>query len=181
MASSNIPNLMTWARVALAPIIAALIVTGFPVIALAAILIAALLDFLDGYIARRTGSVSEWGRVLDPVADKILVAIVLVALVANGQILGWHLIPAITILMRDMLVSGMREGARAREGEGPVLPVSIIAKWKTTFEFLAAVALVAAPLAAELLWAGLALLWIAAAMSLFTGARYAAAFARALR
>ena len=95
---------------------------------------AGITDFLDGYMARRDNEVSAIGQFLDPIADKLLVAAVILMLVFNGQIGGISILPAIVILMREVAVSGLREflaGLRVS------VPVSALAKWKTTIQLFA--------------------------------------------
>ena len=164
----NAPNALTLARVAAVPAIVLLLFARDPVagiapawLAAALFALAAATDWADGWLARRTGAVSAFGRLLDPVADKVLVAGVLVGLVATGVIAGWHVAAAIVILGRVLLVSGLREYlARA----GSELPVTRLAKWKTASQLVAI--------------AGLALLWISAALTIVTGWTY---FAESLR
>jgi CDP-diacylglycerol--glycerol-3-phosphate 3-phosphatidyltransferase/cardiolipin synthase len=112
---------------------------------------------------------------LDPVADKIMVAAVIVMLIHNDHIVGWHVIPALVIILREITVSGLREFlATARVG----LPVSQMAKWKTTFQMVSLGALILAPasaywwpaLPAQLV--GLITLWLAGLLTLVTGWDY---------
>ena len=127
----NLPNLLTLSRIAAIPILVALLYFHDPVtrwIALVLFVIAAVTDYLDGYLARHRGEVSAFGRFLDPIADKLLVASLIVVLVAIDQISGMVVIPAIVILCREILVSGLRE--YLAEVQVP-LPVSRLAKWKT--------------------------------------------------
>jgi CDP-diacylglycerol--glycerol-3-phosphate 3-phosphatidyltransferase len=154
--------------------------------AFAAFVIAAVTDFFDGWLARRLGAVSVWGAILDPIADKVLICAAvlgLLALAASPALV----IPAALILFREFAVSALRE---VTAGKGVALPVTLLAKWKTTFQLVA--------LGAELIVAawpafGLppaarapaalgahALLWLAAAVTLITGAQYLAQARRAL-
>ncbi len=145
--------------------------------------LACLTDFLDGYFARRWNLVSGFGRMIDPIADKLLVAGCLIAfsIISNGQ---WFILtPALLIIGRDILVSGVREHAAL---SSKVMPPTSLAKWKTACEMLA--------IAALLLWiifkaylplgeavsswalgamnAGVLLLWLAAILSVYTGSLY---------
>lgn len=95
---------------------------------------AGITDYLDGYVARRDNEVTKIGQFLDPIADKLLVAAVLLILVYNRQIDGWSVLPALIILIREVAVSGLREflaGLRVS------VPVSRLAKWKTTIQMVA--------------------------------------------
>lgn len=140
-------------------------------------------DWLDGYLARKWKVVSGFGRMIDPIADKLLVAGCLIALciVARGN---WmFLVPAVAIIFRDILVSGAREHAALT---GRIMPPTKLAKWKTAFEMLAVAVLViwtiglaALPLNAFISdithfaqSSGLVLLWIAATLSVYTGSIY---------
>ncbi|GJD80131.1 CDP-diacylglycerol--glycerol-3-phosphate 3-phosphatidyltransferase [Methylobacterium gregans] len=141
--------------------------------ALAVFAAAAITDYLDGYVARTYGQSSALGRMLDPIADKLLVAACLLMLVADQTIAGASTWAAIVILCREVLVSGLREYlAELKVG----LPVSRVAKWKTTVQLLALGFLVAGPAGETVLPGteriGLVLLWIAAALTLWTGWDY---------
>lgn len=140
--------------------------------------IGASTDYFDGWLARKLNAQSAWGAMLDPIADKMAVA---------GAILGLAAVdanPSVVmaggaILFREFFVSGLREAGAAR---GLSFPVTRLAKWKTTVQL---VALSAEMLAAAIGDGGLrlfahALLWLAAALTLWTGAKYAAAAARQL-
>ena len=175
----NAPNALTLMRVAAVPAIVLLLFARDPIagiapawIAAALFALAAATDWADGWLARRTGAVSAFGRLLDPVADKVLVAGVLVGLVATGVVAGWHVAAAIVILGRELLVSGLREYLAQEGGE---LPVTRLAKWKTASQLVAIVALAAAPAAgAFVAAAGLALLWLSAVLTIVTGWTYLA-------
>ena len=131
---------------------------------------AGITDFFDGYLARAWSQQSALGRMLDPIADKLLVAASLMMLVADRTITSWSIWAAIVILCREILVSGLREFlAELRVS----VPVSTVAKWKTTVQLVAVGFLVAGP-SGELLvpgsvTIGLGLLWVAAILTLYTG------------
>lgn len=168
-----LPNLLTLARIAVIPVIIALLYCPEGAArwgAFALFLAAGITDFFDGWLARRLGAASRLGALLDPMADKLIVAAILVVLVAQGGIGGIHVVAAILILLRELSISGLREflaGDRVR------LPVSALAKWKTTSQ-LAALTLLLVPVPAGTLHAlALALLWLAAVLSVWTGAQYA--------
>ena len=142
----SLPNLLTYGRVAAVPV-----VVGFLFwpeepwarwSALAIYIIAALTDFFDGYLARAWSQQSSLGRMLDPIADKLLVAAVLLVLTADHTIHGLTLWAAIIILCREILVSGLRE--YLAELRVP-LPVTAVAKWKTTVQMVALGFLIAGP------------------------------------
>lgn len=175
---SSLPNLLTLSRILAVPLFVILMWkaswVGYTA-AFALYCIAGLTDYLDGYLARAQGTVSKLGVFLDPIADKIMVAAVIVMLIHNGQIQGWHTIPALIIILREITVSGLREFlATARVS----LPVSTLAKWKTTFQMVALGALILAPASAH--WwpalpsqpVGLVALWLAGALTLITGWDY---------
>lgn len=133
----NLANLLTMSRIAAIPLLLGLLYVDGPVgawAALAVFVLAGITDWLDGYVARLWSAQSEFGRFLDPIADKLLVAATLMVLVAQGRIDGWAVFGALIILCRELLVSGLREFlAGLRVG----LPVSRLAKWKTAIQFMA--------------------------------------------
>jgi cardiolipin synthase (CMP-forming) len=185
-----LPNLLTYARIVAVPLVVAClfgesILSGGPWlrwVAVALFIAAAITDFLDGYLARSLGQQSSFGRMLDPIADKLLVASCLLMLAADGTIMGWSLWAAIVILCREILVSGLREYlAELRVS----VPVTRLAKWKTTVQLIAIGFLLAgkagdavmaditggAP-APVVTYFGLMLLWISATVTLYTGYDY---------
>ncbi len=173
---ASIPNWMTGMRIAITPLIAALIWSdiaphGYQ-FALYLYTIASVTDYVDGYIARRLDVESPFGEMLDPIADKLLVAAVLLAL-ASVETSGWlFLVPALIILIREFMVSGLREYLAKQNIS---TPVTILAKWKTTAQILALGFLMGAPgfpgvpFAHEI---GLILLWAAAILTIQTGSGY---------
>lgn len=179
----RLPNILTYGRVAAVPVVVALLF--WPEAdwarwsALGIFALAAVTDFLDGYLARMWSQQSSLGRMLDPIADKLLVAACLLMLCADQQITGWSLWAAIVILLREILVSGLREFlAELRVS----IPVSTVAKWKTTVQLLAIGFLIAGPAGEKVLpgteMIGLVLLWAAAVLTLYTGWDYMKASAR---
>ena len=175
---SSLPNLLTLSRILAVPLFVILMwKASWPGYTAAFILycLAGITDYLDGILARASGTVSKLGVFLDPVADKIMVAAVIVMLIHNDNILGWHVIPALVIILREITVSGLREFlATARVS----LPVSRLAKWKTTFQMVALGALILAPASAH--WwpalpaqpVGIITLWLAGALTVITGWDY---------
>jgi cardiolipin synthase len=163
----TLPNSLTLARIALILPFAWLFFYDSIAarwVALALFLVAAATDWFDGYLARRLKQGSALGRMLDPIADKLLVATAVVALVATGGIAGWSIIPALAILLREIAVSGFREHLGQR---GVVVPVSSLAKWKTTVQ-LVALGCLLAPVEWVQPW-GIGLLWAAAMLTVITG------------
>src|SRR3954471_16213665 len=137
-----VPNLLTYARIVAVPAVVAClywqdILQGgiwLRWVAVTLFIAAGITDFLDGYLARKWGEFSSFGRMLDPIADKLLVASCLLMLAADGTIRGWSLWAAIVILCREILVSGLREYlAELRVS----VPVTWLAKWKTTLQLVA--------------------------------------------
>jgi cardiolipin synthase (CMP-forming) len=173
----NLPNVLTYGRVLAVPLVVACLFwpEEFWVrwIALAIFIFAGITDFFDGYLARAWSQQSSLGRMLDPIADKLLVAATLLVLAAHGTISGWSLWAAIVILSREILVSGLREYlAELRVS----VPVTQVAKWKTTVQLIAIGFLIAGPAGEAVLPGtiriGLGLLWIAALLTLYTGWDY---------
>ena len=176
----NLPNLLTLARIAAIPLVLAFMAAGRPAglldpdwaqwIAALLFMAASVTDYLDGWLARRWQLVSRLGRFLDPIADKLLVASVLLLLCAFDVVKSWHIIAAVVILCREIMVSGLREFlAELRVG----LPVSSAAKWKTAIQMTALGVLLVGD--AGPYWVmplGQALLWAAAALTLWTGYDY---------
>ena len=141
--------------------------------ALAIFLVASITDFFDGYLARIWKQGSKLGTMLDPIADKLLVAACLLVLAADGTIAGWTIWAAIIILCREILVSGLREYLAELKVS---VPVTRIAKWKTTLQMIAIGFLLAGPAGDKIIpyttEAGITLLWIAALITLYTGYDY---------
>ena len=169
----NLPNMLTLSRIVAIPLVVACfwLDRGWAQwLSMALFVIAAVTDWFDGYFARRYHQISRFGRFLDPIADKLLVAAALVMLVDNSTLSGVNVLAALIILAREILVSGLREFlAELRVG----LPVSALAKWKTAVQMVAIAALLvgeaASPWVAQ---AGIVLIWIAAALTLITGYDY---------
>lgn len=179
----SLPNILTLSRILAVPILVFLLWPGakhmglqpLPVdYALAFVLycLMGITDYFDGYLARAQGTVSKLGVFLDPIADKIMVAAVILMLVFTRDVDGWHVIAALIILLREMIVSGLREFLAGLQIS---VPVSKLAKWKTTFQLVSLGGIILAgalPDWALLKQAALALLWIAAALTMLTGWDY---------
>ena len=173
----SLPNVLTYLRVAAVPVVAALLFRpGEPWARWTALVIfaaAAITDFFDGYLARAWSQQSSLGRMLDPIADKLLVSAVILMLAADHTIAGITLWAGIVILCREILVSGLRE--YLAELRVPV-PVTAVAKWKTTVQMVALGFLIAGSSGEAFipgaLMTGIVLLWIAAILTLYTGWDY---------
>lgn len=180
----TLPNLLTLSRIVTVPVLMALLWWphwhfGYGL----AFLVYALMgvtDYFDGYLARAQGTVSKLGVFLDPIADKIMVAAVILILVRNNDIPGLHVIAAMVILLREIAVSGLREFLAGVEVS---VPVSQLAKWKTTFQIIALGSLIlvgavpgwSVPFTGGWIspWnVGVVTLWGAAALTLVTGWDY---------
>ena len=177
----TLPNLLTLSRIFAVPILVFLLWRPSPVdyaITFVLYCIVGLTDYFDGYVARTQGKISRLGQFLDPIADKIMVAAVLVMLISSRkanpvpEIEGIHIIAALIILLREIFVSGLREFLAPLNVS---MPVSSLAKWKTTFQLVALGALILGGAMPAQLWihtVGLASLWLAAGLTLVTGFDY---------
>jgi len=172
----QVPNLLTYGRIIAVPLVAGALLWNTDASRWAAFglfALAAITDFFDGWLARAWQQQSALGRMLDPIADKLLVAGVLLMLTANGTIKGAHVWAAFIILLREVLVSGLREFL----GQLRVsVPVTWLAKWKTAIQLVAIGLLIVGPAAkawlAQAVEIGLAGLWAAALLTLYTGYDY---------
>ncbi|MEG9862070.1 MAG: CDP-diacylglycerol--glycerol-3-phosphate 3-phosphatidyltransferase [Parvularculales bacterium] len=182
---TSLPNLLTYGRILLIPTM----MTTFFIpadwarwVAFGLFVVASITDFLDGYLARVRQQHSSFGRMLDPIADKLLVATLLLMLVGQGTIAGLSILAAVVILCREILVSGLREYLGALQIS---VPVNLLSKWKTLIQLLAIGFLIPAPATDKLIaikiinqdyslftGIGLTLLWIAALLTLYTGYDY---------
>src|SRR6476646_6114540 len=173
----SLPNVLTYVRIAAVPaLVACLFFLQGDVArwsAFALFVFAGVTDWLDGYLARAWEQQSTLGRMLDPIADKLLVGAVLMMLVHDGTITGWSIWAAIIILVREILVSGLREFLAELNVK---VHVTQLAKWKTTMQMIALAVLVAGPAGDQVVpgvtGVGLVLLWIAALLTLWTGFDY---------
>lgn len=177
---SDLPNVLTLSRIAAIPLLVVLAALRTPagdLAACAVFSIAAITDYFDGRLARNRRQTSDIGRMMDPIADKLLVGATLMMLVGTARLQLWGLYPAIVIMLREILVSGLREFlAGVRIG----LPVTRLAKWKTGFQMGALGGLLGGDDTAALLhisWLpastiGAVMLWVAAVLTLVTGWDY---------
>jgi cardiolipin synthase len=172
----SLANILTLSRILTVPILVALLwpVGGWFDFALAFALycLMGITDYFDGYVARATGTVSRLGIFLDPIADKIMVASVIVMLMFIKTIDGFHIIAGLIILLREITVSGLREFLAGLQIS---VPVSQLAKWKTTFQMVALGALILGGAVPQWPWVhevGIWSLWAAAVLTLVTGWDY---------
>ena len=179
----NIPNILTIGRIWVIPLIVltlfysdSLLMSWVSVFLFA---LAGITDFFDGYLARHLNQGSSFGRVLDPIADKLLVGAVIVMLAYTDRLkVGFCFIPAVIIMCREILVSGLREYlAEIKVG----CPVTRLAKWKTTFQMLALPIMMVAHHKIYLVgfgnfdlitYAGIFFMWLAAILTVITGYDY---------
>jgi cardiolipin synthase len=177
---TDLPNLLTLSRIAAIPLLVALAAIREPWSDLAACALfsaAAITDYFDGKLARERQQISAFGRMLDPIADKLLVGAALMLLAGLGQLSTIGLFPAIVILLREILVSGLREYLA---GLSVGLPVTKLAKWKTGFQMGALGTLLAGDSGASAIGLGMLpvsiigelMLWTAAALTMITGWDY---------
>ena len=172
----QLPNILTVSRIALLPVLIGLFFIDGRAAAWTALWIyvfCAVTDFLDGYLARKFGSTSNFGTFLDPISDKIMVASLLIALATFDRLDGYWMVPAIIIMMREFLISGLREFLGPQNIK---VPVSKLAKWKTTFQMVALGFLVIGdygnPVVPQSLLIGQVLLSVAAVITIITGWNY---------
>ncbi|MDB5589275.1 MAG: pgsA [Devosia sp.] len=169
---TQIPNLITIARIlAIVPIIA-LVMTGdtnLRLIALILYILAAASDWLDGYLARKWNQTSPLGRMLDPIADKLLVGLLIAALAWDGSLSALDMIPVLAILFREFFISGLREFLGNTK---VVLKVTQLAKWKTTVQLLALAIVLLERIVPGLGLVSDIVLWLAGILTVWTGAQY---------
>ena len=177
----SLPNLLTLSRIFAVPILVFLLWRPAPLdyaVTFVLYCIVGVTDYFDGYLARAQGRISRLGQFLDPIADKIMVAAVIIMLISSRkanpvpEIAGLHIIPALVILLREIIVSGLREFLA---GLKVSIPVSALAKWKTTFQMVALGALILGGALPHYPWVhevGIVSLWAAAALTLVTGYDY---------
>lgn len=170
----NLPNILTISRIVVMPLIfVSIYFTSYAWAMIAAILfvIASITDYFDGYLARAWNETSAFGRLLDPIADKLLVATALVVILAKPDMYSCSLtvLPVFVILCREILVSGLREFLRE---VNVGLPVTKLAKWKTTFQMVALAMMLFKDLWIGWSYLGEFLLWVAAVLTFITGYQY---------
>ena len=168
MQSLNLPNAITLARIALVPVVVLTMLDarrgGSPALPAALVVVAALSDALAGYLARRTDEVTEFGRIVDPIADKALITGALTVLAVQNRVAVWV---AVAIVGRELAVTALRSVAGRR---GITVSVSRLGKNKTTLQVVAIVTLILAP--DPYAWWVLILVYAALALTLVSGAEY---------
>lgn len=178
-----LPNLLTYGRILAVPALVLFFYLESSAgrwLSFTVFIAASISDFFDGYLARAWKQQSAIGRILDPIADKLLVAVSLLLLVSDGTIGDWSLLAAIVILGREISVSGLREFLAEVQVS---VPVTHLAKWKTTLQMVAIGFLLIGPAGDRILryvfldlglvtYVGLLLLWISALITLYTGFDY---------
>lgn len=185
----NLPNILTMARIAAIPLLAALLMSpsrsaGFWAAALFAV--ASITDWLDGYLARRMGIVTIFGKFLDPIADKLIVMAALIMILPFNRVPAWMVL---VILGREIIITGLRGIASS---EGIVIQASDLGKYKTIFQIVAIIGLV---LHYDYNWffgmshdlltvnmhnVGMFFLWIATALTVWSGVDYLARFTKVI-
>jgi len=171
----HLPNAMTIGRIVLVPILIVVFLLPWPDrwwLLFGLFVVASITDLLDGHLARRLGCESEIGRFLDPIADKLLTVSVLFMLAAADRLSNLGAVSALIIVLRELLISGLREHLA---GQGWVLPVSRLAKWKTTVQMIAVSGLLLVPALPQLAWlaqAATGALALAAVLTVVTGWAY---------
>jgi cardiolipin synthase len=174
---TKLPNLLTFSRIAVIPVLCGLMYMEPPLgnwLAFSLYVYACVTDFFDGYLARTWQQQSALGRFLDPIADKILVAAILLVLADLDTVDGFTMLPAAVILLREILVSGLREYlAQGQVG----MPVTKLAKWKTVLQMLALGFLIVGAAGPNFgpvttLEIGIYGLWMSAILTLITGYDY---------
>ena len=185
----NLPNILTMARIAAIPLMAALLLSplksaGFWAAAVFAL--ASITDWLDGYLARRMGIVTVFGKFLDPIADKLIVMAALIMILPFNRVPGWMVL---VILGREIIITGLRGIASS---EGIVIPASELGKFKTIFQIVAIIGLVlhydynwffgiAHPLiTVNMHNVGMFYLWIATLLTIWSGADYLVRFVKVI-
>lgn len=165
----SLPNLLTISRIVVIPVIFLSIyihTAVWSMLAAVLFIVASITDYFDGYLARSRNETSAFGRLLDPIADKLLVASALIVILADNMVHPINFIPVIVILCREILVSGLREFlAEVHVG----MPVTRLAKWKTGFQMTALSMILVGYMFHNL---GVVLLWIAAVLTFVTGYQY---------
>lgn len=168
----TLPNQLTIGRILVIPVICLFVASGWDWLRWLGLLLyiaAAVSDWLDGFLARRMNLNSALGKMLDPIADKLLVGALLLTFAWTRDLNAWDLIPAITILLREIFISGLREYLGNRSIE---VPVSFIAKWKTTVQLVTLAVIIAAPMLLGLGFISHVLLWLSALLTVWTGWTY---------
>lgn len=174
---SKLPNILTISRIVLLPVLIILIFSDSNLINFLSIvlfIVMSITDYLDGLIARKTKNTSNFGKMLDPIADKLFVVLILITFISDSMLLGIHLIPAYLIIAREIFISGLREYASSDDHKKEI-PVSNLGKYKTAAQMSSLFLILLADVYSSLLLInnfGLALLWIAMIASVYSGYQY---------
>lgn len=167
------PNILTILRIASAPILVLVLLsseTNMVILGLVIFILSSITDFLDGYLARSFNQSSKLGKILDPIADKLLITCALISLISNNIIQDIHVIAATLIIIREIFISGLREFIK-----GNVLKVTFLAKVKTTVQMVSIIILIPSTLFElnfDLNYLGILLLWLSSFLSLLTAYQY---------
>ena len=168
-----IPNILTILRIASAPILVLVLLsseTNMVILGLVIFILSSVTDFLDGYLARSFNQSSKLGKILDPIADKLLITCALISLISNNIIQDIHVIAATLIIIREIFISGLREYIK-----GNILKVTFLAKVKTTVQMVSIIILIPSTLFElnfDLNYLGILLLWLSSFLSLLTAYQY---------
>ena len=174
---SNLPNFLTLLRIFLLPLLIYLIIDGnssFNLAILILFIVIALSDYFDGVIARKTNSTSEFGKMLDPIADKLFVVLLIITFIYNDNINEINLIPAYLIIFREIFISGLREYA-SNLPEVKKIDVSILGKYKTAFQILSLFLILIGSIYIDLkpiLNIGIYLFWLSTIITLISAYQY---------
>lgn len=168
----NLPNILTLARIAMIPLFLVAFMSDWAaanVVAMLIFAVASFTDFLDGYIARRDNLVTNFGKIMDPLADKLLVLTALVALVAYERVAVWIVV---VIIGRELAVTSLRAVAA---GEGIIVAASPLGKWKTVFQMAALILLILN------ISFGTYVLYVAVALTIISGLDYVIKLSKHIR
>ena len=174
---SKLPNFLTLLRIFLLPLLIFLIIgsnSSFNLAILILFIVIALSDYFDGVIARKTNSTSEFGKMLDPIADKLFVVLLIITFIYNGYINEINLIPAYLIIFREIFISGLREYA-SNLPEVKKIDVSILGKYKTAFQILSLFLILIGSIYIDLkplLNIGIYLFWLSTIITLISAYQY---------
>ena len=174
----NIPNILTLIRIFSIPIIVLLILSSSLANNLFAFFLfigVSLTDYLDGAVARKMNLVSDFGKMLDPIADKLLIVCTIITLIIKGNIAGLSLIPAFIIISREIFISGLRE-FNASKKNGAQINVSFLGKMQTSIQMISLILLILSLLTANyqiyFLNSGIFTLWVAMIFTVISGYQY---------
>ena len=174
---SKLPNFLTLLRIFLLPLLIYFIIVNDSSLNLTILIlyiVIALSDYFDGIIARQTNSITEFGKMLDPIADKLFVVLIIITFIYNDYIKGINLIPAYLIIFREIFISGLREYA-SNLPEVKKIDVSILGKYKTAFQILSLFLILIGSIYIDLkplLNIGIYLFWLSTIITLISAYQY---------